>query len=307
MVESSIQLRNSKLAIMSFKFRTSKEELFRVGNTNTIIQYCNCKVQSKSNNARCPEVISSKTSLDGWMLPTGRLVSHNNNNNAIAIALACRLPGSALPPLLRAIILFSVLLSQLRPSQRPLLSKLAAEDQRELCRKRKEENRLATRSWMTKGRRREGKGDMHAIGERGGGQSNYARGWSYWGRERERMSVVVEEAENRNSFAGTGETTRREGICMRDVEKEERRWSAMNGRITHRRGDLEGEGNEAACCWCCCCCPMANRSTLPRCLESATVQGTPWQNGKQRSHCQWKKLKGRSTSCAAQRREEWTA
>ena len=66
--------------------------------------------------------------------------------------------------------------------------------------------------------------------------------------ERERMSVVVEEAENRNSFAGTGETTRREGICMRDVEKEERRWSAMNGRITHRRGDLEGEGNEAACC-----------------------------------------------------------
>ena len=85
------------------------------------------------------------------------------------------------------------------------------------------------------------------------------------------MSVVVEETENRNSFAGTGET-RREGICMRDAEKE-RRWSAMNGRITHR-GNLEGEGNEAACC-----CPMANRSTasLPRICYCPGHAMAEWQ------------------------------
>jgi hypothetical protein len=62
------------------------------------------------------------------MLPTDRLVSHNNNNNAIAIALACRLPGSALPPLLRAIILFfRPHLTTSALSTSPPLSKLAAE------------------------------------------------------------------------------------------------------------------------------------------------------------------------------------
>jgi hypothetical protein len=157
---------------------------------------------------------------------------------------------------------------------------------------------------MTKGRR-EGEG-RHAIGERGGGEedSRITQGdEAIEEEEEERMSVVVEETENRNSFAGTGETTRREGICMRDAEKE-RRWSAMNGRITHRgRGGLRGRGNEAARC-----CPMANRSTaslLPRichCPGHATAECSQ-QNGSQRSHCQWKKLKGRST-VAAQRREK---
>ena len=100
------------------------------------------------------------------------------------------------------------------------------------------------------------------------------------------MSVVVEETENRNSFAGTGETTRREGICMRDAEKE-RRWSAMNGRITHR-GDLEGEGMKlpAAVRW--------QTGPLPRCLESATVQGMPRQNAASRMAAKEAIANGRS-------------
>ena len=71
---------------------------------------------------------------------------------------------------------------------------------------------------------------------------------------------------------------------MRDAEKE-RRWSAMNGRITHL-GDLEGEGEMKLC--------LLSDGKPVHCLESATVQGTPRQNAANRMAAKEAIANGRS-------------